>query len=45
MIQFLLKGIIIRFMIRILTLQNVYHQHFLKTSNSSFLNDLEGISG
>lgn len=39
MIQFLLWGVIIRFMIRILTLQNTYHQHFLKTSNSSFLND------
>lgn len=43
---FLLKGIISWFIIGILTSQKMYHKHFLKkTSDSSFLNNLEGIPG
>lgn len=43
---FLLKGIISWFVIGILTSQKMYHKHFLKkNSDSSFLNNLEGIPG
>lgn len=44
-IWFSLERIITRFMITTLTLQKMYHKHFLKTSNSSFLNNLERIPG
>lgn len=44
-IWFLLKGMIIWFIIWILTLQKMYHKHLLKTSDSSFLNNLGGIPG
>lgn len=44
-IWFPLERIIIWFIIRALTLQKMYHKHFWKTSNSSFLNNLERIPG